>query len=71
MSSSIGVGAYMEANNMRSRTSMHDDLLRGRKTEGEEIFRPFIDKAQELGLSIPTVTAVHRVMTVLNHYLKE
>lgn len=69
--SSIGVGAYMEANNMRSRTSMHDDLLRGRKTEAEEIFRPFIDKAAEMGLSIPTVTAVHRVMTVLNHYLKD
>ncbi|WP_293387017.1 ketopantoate reductase family protein [Nevskia sp.] len=69
--SSIGVGTYMEANNMRSRTSMHDDLLRGRKTEAEEIFRPFIDKAAELGLSIPTVTAVHRVMAVLNHYLKD
>lgn len=69
--SSIGVGTYMEANNMRSRTSMHDDLLRGRKTEAEEIFRPFIDKAAEMGLSIPTVTAVHRVMTVLNHYLRD
>lgn len=67
----IGVGAYMEANNMRSRTSMHDDLLRGRKTEAEEIFRPFVDKAAELGLAIPTVTAVYRVMAVLNHYLKD
>lgn len=69
--SAIGVGTYMEAKNMRSRTSMHDDLLRGRKTEAEEIFRPFIDNARELGLSIPTVTAVHRVMTVLNYYLKD
>jgi 2-dehydropantoate 2-reductase len=67
----IGVGAYMEANNMRSRTSMHDDLLRGRKTEAEDIFRPFIDTAAELGLAIPTVTAVYRVMTVLNHHLKD
>lgn len=69
--SSIGVGTYLEANNTRSRTSMHDDLLRGRKTEAEEIFRPFIDKAVELGLAIPTVTAVYRVMAVLNHYLKD
>lgn len=68
--SSIGVGAYMQANSMQSRTSMHDDLLRGRKMEAEEIFLPFIDKASEMGLSIPTVTAVHRVATVLNHYLK-
>lgn len=68
---SLAVGTYMEANNLRSRTSMHDDLLRGRKTEAEDIFRPFIDKAAELGLSIPTVTAVYRVMTVLNHYLKD
>lgn len=67
----MGVGAYMEANNMRSRTSMHDDLLRGRRTEAEEIFRPLVDKAAELGLAIPTVTAAYRVMTVLNHYLKD
>lgn len=67
----IGVGQYMEANNMRSRTSMHDDLLRGRKTESDEIFRPFIEKAAELGLAIPTVTAVYRVMTVLNRHLKD
>lgn len=69
--SALGVGTYMEANNLRSRTSMHDDLLRGRKTEAEEIFRPFIEKAAELGLEIPTVMAVHRMMAVLNHYLKD
>ncbi len=64
------VGAYMEAKNIRSRTSMHDDLLRGRRTESDEMLRPFIDKAAELGLEVPTVTAVWRTMTVLNHYLK-
>lgn len=68
---SMGVARHMEANGIRSRTSMHDDLLRGRKTEAEEIFRPFIDKAAELGLAIPTVQVVYRVMTVLNYHLKD
>ena len=50
---------------------MHEDLLRGRKTESDEILRPFLDKAAELGLTIPTVSAVWRTMTVLNHYLND
>jgi 2-dehydropantoate 2-reductase len=67
----LGVGRHMRENKVQSRTSMHDDVLRGRRTEAEEIFRPFIDKAAELGLQIPTVTAVYRILTVLNHHLKE
>lgn len=66
----IAMGRHMEANHIRSRTSMHDDILRGRRTEAEEIFRPFIETAAKLGLSIPTVHAVYRIATVLNHHLK-
>ena len=66
----IDVGRHMEVNHVRSRTSMHDDILLGRRTEAEEIFRPFIDTAARLGLSIPTVRAVYRVAMVLNHHLK-
>ena len=66
----IELGRNMEANNIRSRTSMHDDILRGRKTEAEEIFRPIIDKAAEHGIAVPTIQAVYRVATVLNHHLR-
>lgn len=66
----LAMAQRMEANGIRSRTSMHEDLLRGRRTESEEIFRPFLDKARELGLDIPTVQAVYRVCAVLNHHLE-
>ncbi len=69
--SMMEIGANLESKNMRVRTSMHEDLLRGRKTESDEILRPFLDKAAELGLTIPTVSAVWRTMTVLNHYLND
>lgn len=68
--SALGVARYMQTNDVRSRTSMHDDLLRGRRTESEEIFRPLVDKARELRVPIPTFEAVYRVMAVLNHHLQ-
>lgn len=67
---SLAIAQHMEAKGIRSRTSMHDDVLRGRRTESEDIFRPFIDKARELGLEIPTVQAIYRVFAVLNHHLE-
>lgn len=54
----------------RGRTSMHEDILRGKKTEVDYILKPFVDKAAELGLDVPTVTACYRIIKVLDHYLK-
>ena len=54
----------------RGRTSMHEDILRGKKTEIDYILKPFIDKAAELGLEVPTVIACYRIIKVLDHYLK-
>jgi 2-dehydropantoate 2-reductase len=64
------IGQTMLDNGYRSRTSMHDDILRGKKTEVDFILKPFIDKAAELNLQIPTVTACYRIIKVLDHYLK-
>lgn len=54
----------------RGRTSMHEDVTRGRKTEVDEIIKPFLVKAAELNIEIPTVNAVYRIIKVLDNYLK-
>ena len=51
------------------RTSMHDDVVRGKKTEVDYIVKPFVDKGRELGIPVPTVTAAYRIIKVLDHYL--
>ena len=52
------------------RTSMHDDVLRGRKTEADYIIKPFVEKGPELGIPVPTVTACYRIIRVLDNYLE-
>ncbi len=63
-------GKKLKAEGMKGRTSMHVDLKRGRKLEVDEIIKPFLDKAKELRLSIPTVVAAYRTIKILDHYLK-
>lgn len=53
----------------RVRTSMHEDLLAGRKMEVEEILGPLVAAAERLGLQVPTFLAAYRVLTTLNAYL--
>ncbi|RLA09881.1 MAG: ketopantoate reductase family protein [Gammaproteobacteria bacterium] len=64
------IGQAMLDGGYRSRTSLHDDILAGKKTEVDFILKPFIDKATELGLEVPTVTACYRIIKVLDNYLK-
>jgi len=58
-----------EPGGRQGRTSMHEDVTRGRKTEVDEIIKPFLVKAAELNLEIPTATAVYRIIKVLDNYL--
>ncbi|MDB5699285.1 MAG: ketopantoate reductase ApbA/PanE [Alphaproteobacteria bacterium] len=51
------------------RTSMHEDLIAGRKMEVEELLGPLVEAADRLGVAIPTFLGVYRVLTTLNHYL--
>ncbi|HAC33565.1 MAG TPA: hypothetical protein DCF45_03485 [Gammaproteobacteria bacterium] len=60
-----------EEGEKEGRTSMHQDLVRRRKMEVEEILKPYIDKAAELGVDIPVLTHVYRIATVQNHLLEE
>ncbi|MGR9091536.1 MAG: ketopantoate reductase family protein [Gammaproteobacteria bacterium] len=51
------------------RTSMHGDVLAGRKTEVDIILRPLIDAAAEHSVPIPTALAAYRVIKTLDTYL--
>jgi len=63
------MGEDLMARGSRATTSMHEDVLRGRKTEVEFIVAPFVREADRLGIPIPTLRAAYRVIKVLDHYL--
>ncbi len=66
----IEIGTGMQKAGFKGRTSMHDDVVRGKKTEIEETIGPFVLKARELGIAVPTVDAVYRIIKVLDTYLE-
>lgn len=66
----LGERFNKDPNGRSGRTSMHEDVTRGRKTEVDEIIKPFLVKADELGVEIPTAKAVYRIIKVLDNYLK-
>lgn len=66
----LKMGHALKERGTVGRTSMHEDVLRGRKTEVDYIIKPFIDKAAELNLPLPTITACYRIIKVLDAYLK-
>jgi ketopantoate reductase len=48
---------------------MHEDVLRGRRTEAPEILGPFLEQADAAGLESPTLRAVHRVVMTVDALL--
>ncbi len=65
----IALGQRMAQKGHPVRTSMHDDLVAGRKMEVEEMFGPLVRKAEELNVKIPTFLGVYRLLSTLNHHL--
>ena len=51
------------------RTSMHGDLLNGRRTEIDVIIKPIIDAAVQHSIPVPTVTGAYRVIKTIEAYL--
>jgi 2-dehydropantoate 2-reductase len=51
------------------RTSMHDDLVAGRRMEVDEILGPLAEAAERLGVDAPTFLGAYRVLKTLNTYL--
>lgn len=51
------------------RTSMHDDLVAGRRMEVDEILGPLAEAAERLEVEAPAFLSAYRVLKVLNAYL--
>jgi 2-dehydropantoate 2-reductase len=66
----LDLGKMMLGAGLRARTSMHVDILAGKKTEIDYILKPFIEKGAALGVEVPTVKACYRIIKVLDHHLK-
>ena len=62
----LELGNRFKAEGRRARTSMHEDVLHRRKTEVDFILRPFVRKARDLGLEVPTIEAVYRVAKTID-----
>jgi 2-dehydropantoate 2-reductase len=49
-----------------ARTSMHEDVLQGRRTEADAIILPFVERAEQAGVPAPTLVAAYRVVKTLD-----
>lgn len=58
----MALGRSMAEQGVRGRPSMHDDLLRHRRTEVQESVGEFVAAATRLGVAAPTLTAAHRII---------
>lgn len=64
------VGKGMLAAGQQIRSSMHIDVLNGRKTEIDYILGPYIHKAKELGLPIPVAEYAYRIIQLQDKYAR-
>ena len=53
------------------RTSMHQDLHRGRRMEVDVILKPYLDKAAELNIDVPVLQYVYGVAKVQDAFLSD
>lgn len=65
----VDLGKKMAAKGHQVRTSMHDDLIAGRKMEVEELLLTLVVQAEKLNVQIPTFLGAYRVLSTLNHHL--
>lgn len=56
------IGEGQRAAGQEVRTSMMQDVLGGRRTEGEEVIGPLIRRAGELGIELPATEAAYRLV---------
>jgi 2-dehydropantoate 2-reductase len=62
------LGRSMDEQGLRGRTSLHDDLLRGRETELDFCVGAYLTEAQRLGVPVPTVHGAYRVVKAVEHW---
>ncbi|CAM3483395.1 ketopantoate reductase [Hydrogenibacillus schlegelii] len=63
------VGERLRERGSVGRTSMHEDILRGRRPEVDAIFAPFVREADRLGLEVPVLRSIYRTARVWAAYL--
>ncbi|MEC9341048.1 MAG: ketopantoate reductase family protein [Pseudomonadota bacterium] len=66
----LGVGGQMKERGFESRTSMHIDALNGRKTEIDYILKPYLDKADALGIPVPAARFAYRVVKTVDQHAR-
>lgn len=67
----LGKGQHFIKTGQRGvRTSMHEDVLAGRKSEADEVIGPLIEMAAKLQIPIPTALGAYRVIKTLDHFAK-
>nr|ART38585.1 G64 [uncultured bacterium] len=64
------LGERLKQQGMKGRTSMHEDVIRGKKTEVDFLLKPFLDKAAELGLQVPVLETAYRIIKTQDAYLE-
>nr|ART39945.1 J171 [uncultured bacterium] len=64
------LGERLKQQGMKGRTSMHEDVIRGKKTEVDFLLKPFLDKAAELGLPVPVLETAYRIIKAQDAYLE-
>lgn len=64
------VGKGMLDAGQQIRSSMHIDVLNGRKTEIDYILGPYIAKAKELGIAIPVAEYAYRIIRLQDQYAR-
>jgi len=63
------LGPRFKPENRPVRTSMHDDLVAGRRMEVDEVLGPLAAAAERIGVEAPTFLGAYRVLKTLNAYL--
>lgn len=58
----LQLGRTMAGNGVRGKPSMHDDLLRGRRTEVDESIGEFVRAAERLSVAAPALLGAYRIV---------
>ncbi len=65
----MAMGTRFKPENRPVRTSMHDDLVAGRRMEVDEVLGPLAEAAEQLQVPAPAFLSAYRVLKTLNSYL--
>jgi 2-dehydropantoate 2-reductase len=67
----MALGRDMRRRGFIGRPSLHDDLLRGKRTELDFCVGAFLAEADHHGVHVPTVRAAYRVVKSLEFWLEQ